>query len=143
MEVEHRMLRSPFVARVTRVICRAKRRNVVEPDGTWDFIFRDCATGAGVLQTGQIDRPVELDCEAGDTYFSSRLGARLSLHGRGSLRQDGGHGGNCSRPRFQRAAASLWPAAHSRPRWRSRCSSPRPRELRMHFTKENLIFTGD
>ena len=35
--------------------------NLVEPDGTWDFIFRDCITGAGVLQTGQIDRPVELN----------------------------------------------------------------------------------
>jgi len=70
MEVENRILRSPFVVRVTRVICRAKRRNLVEPDGTWDFIFRDCITGAGVLQTGQIDPPVELDCEAGDTYFS-------------------------------------------------------------------------
>jgi hypothetical protein len=70
MEVENRILRSPFVVRVTRVICRAKRRNLVEPDGTWGFIFRDCITGAGVLQTGQIDRPVELDCEAGDTYFS-------------------------------------------------------------------------
>jgi hypothetical protein len=59
-----------FVERVSRVTYLNNVRDVAEPDGTWDLVFRLRLGQVQVLQTGQHDRPIELDYEPGDSYFN-------------------------------------------------------------------------
>jgi Helix-turn-helix domain len=70
MKREDRTSDSPLVARVSRVTYFDNVRDVAEPDGTWDMVFRHRLGQVQVLQTGQHDRPIELDYEAGDSYFA-------------------------------------------------------------------------
>lgn len=62
---------SRFIARIDRVSYAAATQDMLRPDGTWDLVFRQDRDGRlMVLQTGQTDRVVRLDSEAGDSYFS-------------------------------------------------------------------------
>jgi hypothetical protein len=60
-----------FIARIERVEYTGTAVEMARPDGTWDLVFRQSAQGLPmVLQTGQIDRVVQLPGRAGDSYFN-------------------------------------------------------------------------
>jgi hypothetical protein len=69
---ESRGSESDVIDQVTRVVYSgdAGRHDVTTPNGTWDFVFRLRAGEVQVLQTGQIDRPITLDYEPGDSYLN-------------------------------------------------------------------------
>lgn len=70
MKREDRNSDSALVERISRVAYFNNVPDVTEPDGTWDFVFRIRLGQVQVLQTGQHDRPITLDYEAGDSYFN-------------------------------------------------------------------------
>jgi AraC-like DNA-binding protein len=64
---DERMADSPLVASIRRVQYRARTRETVLPDGSWDLLFMRQAGGPmSAVQTGQIVAPLAVDHEAGD-----------------------------------------------------------------------------
>ena len=84
---------SRFIAHVNRVSYAAATRDMLRPDGTWDLVFRQGRDGRlMVLQTGQTDRIVQLDSEAGDSWFSIAFRPEVYMPARpGATMMNQGH----------------------------------------------------
>jgi len=82
-----------FIAHVDRVHYAAATQDLMRPDGTWDLVFRQSRDGRlMVLQTGQTDRVVPLDNEAGDSWFSIAFRPEVYMPGRpGATMLNRGH----------------------------------------------------
>lgn len=67
VDEQERLADSPLVASVRRVQYKARTREMVLPDGSWDLLFIRPAGGPMIaVQTGQIVAPLPVDHEAGD-----------------------------------------------------------------------------
>lgn len=96
VERETRAAESPsaarFIAHIDRVSYAAPTQELLRPDGSWDLVFRQTRSGLLVLQTGQTDRVVPLESQAGDSYLSIAFRPEVYMPARpGQLMMNEGH----------------------------------------------------